>query len=286
MIANLVRRLTGIARTLGADDRLTAFLNDARTAGIVFDGSKAEAGIVVETNSPTAGPVSRLAAFSATEAAAEEARRLERATELGRYAESREPRLSPAAGVEQVERNFSCALTSGSGADVIVTSVPESASLRAGFITVLQWTLRQPAGSIVACRTIVLHTAAALRKPAAAAEARLLARRFVAACGAELCARVVPLTRDDCTVSANAHAEWQQASMAREHDMRGALAAAAAVQPGLFDDRAVRDAAATAERRAEWQRETAERLAVLAAASPLQERVDVCAVLLAWSRTA
>jgi superfamily II DNA or RNA helicase len=240
VIANLARRLMRVARTLGPDDRLAAFLNDARVAGIVIGGEPL----------PDAAPDSSTAAVAIPADAIVEARRL-----------ALDCPAPPAF-------------------DVAVSSVAASPALPAGCIVVVQWTLRDSSGRLVACRTHALRVETAARLPNTAAAARETSSALVGARADELQRIAVALSTPHRERDTAAHRASIQARIARELEIEGDGGSLRSVQPGLFDRRALREAAAARSAVDDLHDDAAHAISRLELSAGLEERADIKAVLI------
>ena len=249
VIARIARRLARVARTLGPKDRLAAFLDDARIAGMVIGGDPLP-------DVAADGDDTRIAI---PQAALAEAERIE---------------LLSGPAQRPVLRST----------DVAVSSLRATADLPAGFIAIVQWTLHEATGRLAACRTVFFHVPGAPEKPSTAAHARRVAADVIAAHGAQLAERAgseIGAVRDAYLA---AHARAIEALVNREIEIGGQASALGAVQPGLFDRRGADDAV-SAERDG-IRLETSQRIAQLRAAAPLEEHVTIRGGLVLWSRAA
>lgn len=248
VIANVGRKLARVARTLGPRDRLAAFLDDARIAGMAIGGEPLPSFEAADAEAPVAIPVAAVA----------EAQRLEQWTGFT----GPSPRRS---------------------SDVAVSSLRASVRMPAGLIPIVQWTLQEHTGRVAACRTLCLHVSGSPGKPSTAADARGLAAAAIAEHGERLADRTreeVRALRDACL---EAHAGAVESRIHRELEIAGSGPASAALQPGLFDRRAVHDATSAEIAREEIRAETSHRLSQLQASAALEEHIDIRGLLILWT---
>jgi superfamily II DNA or RNA helicase len=252
VIANIARRLTRVARTLGPNDRLTAFLDDARIAGMAIGGDPIpDLAADCDESPATVVPPAALA----------EAERLQALASAGRASVSRTR-------------------------DVAVTSARASVGLPAGFVAMVRWTLQAATGHTAACRTLFLHLPDRPAKPSTAADVRRAAAAAIAAHREEFVERARAEVRPLRETYLAAHARATGSRIAREIEIAGIAPAAAALQPGLFDRRAVDEATFAEAVRDDIREDTSRRIAQLRAGEALEERVDITGLLIIWSRHA
>ena len=206
VIRNLARRLTRIAATLGPGDRLGAFLDDARTAGIVIGGEAIDGAI---------------------DAPADAALVIRHDGDLGAAARAAAQLARGRAGREQ-ETTANDILVSGMRA--------RPAALDPGYVVVIICTARTADGFVAAAQTVLLHVPAGARKPVTAAAARSIAERLRGAIDWRAAVPAVDRwfagVRQTHEASVDDRTARERALMNRRRD-RGL------VQPGLFDRRAL-----------------------------------------------
>lgn len=252
VIANLARRLTRVVATLGARDRLGAFLSDARAARMVIGGDSLEAEALT---APSEMPalVSREPAESAAAVAA-----ASRLREL----------LSGAGTPEPSSRS------------VAVAVVRAGRQLANGAVVVLRCIAATTAGQAIATRMVVLHAACALRRPRSRREARAVALEVAAPLiGAS---PSLPVVSGWFAAAALEHAAMVDRLIARETALRGSDAAAALIQPGLFDRRAADGSRGVSDAASAVRVEHDNRIDSLGESRTLHFTVSPVAVLIAW----
>jgi superfamily II DNA or RNA helicase len=252
VVANVARRLWKIAGSFGVDDRLAALLDDARIAGMVVGGEP-----VCELPSSCTVP-----SVQVPVAAIDEARRLTRLT------------------ADDASRGRS---TPDEKIGVAIASVRSTTALRSGFVAILEWTLREPAGRLVACRTLAMHVPGSPHRPRTAADARALALSFVTDYGECLRMRAIPELEQARSRAADAHGRALQSQIQRETQLLNDTDTSALLQPGLFDQRVVRNAAAADGRLSELRAETQRRIDRLLIGAALEDHLAIRAVLIVWS---
>lgn len=250
VIAPLTLRLERVASRLGERDRLASFLTDARTAGIVIGG----------------------APDSAPDAAA---------PPLVRHA----PLVSALTTVaaRQLQAAALTAQPRGCLADTIpVSSIRASASLPPGILTLVTGAATSVDGFTIARRTILLHRSCCQPKPDTAGDAR---RRIEA---------IAESVFDDiATIAAAALTDWftdvrifhhtaTDRRIEREQTLLAGRAPLQAVQPGLFDNRAVRHFETRVENAAEIDALHREHIGVLERARELRLVCRPAAFLIVW----
>jgi superfamily II DNA or RNA helicase len=210
VIGSLARRLTRVVATLGAGDRLGAFLDDARTAGIVIGGDP-----VGESYGAGHDETALVVRHDGSLEAAGTAARLLRAAR--------------AVASEPEERRFP--------PDIVVSGIrARGESLPPGYAIVVACTARTDDGFLAAERQIVLHSP---DKPARLSTADG-ARRLASALRdlPDLRAIVPEIERWFADVR-DAHAAAVDRRLAREYGISEQRSDRTALQPGLFDRRAV-----------------------------------------------
>jgi hypothetical protein len=248
VIANLVRRLFSVANALGTHDRLAAFLDDARTAGIVL-GS--ESPLSSETSWPAVRRVD-----TRSPAAEAEAARLKRLGGLpSRLSGSR---------------------------DVFVSAVRAGCQMPPGIVLVLRWTLTSAYGLEIARRSLAVHVPHRMARPVLAAELRREARhaasRHLAQAIEMASARIGSAGMD----TERAYQRSTTMAIDREREIGARPDAAHLLQPGLFDRRAVDDAQAARDTDRAVAMDVAARIRTLEANRALSPRWELAGVLLVW----
>jgi superfamily II DNA or RNA helicase len=249
VIAPLTRRLQRVASTLGQRDRLAAFLTDARTAGIVIGGAP-------DAVSEDPMPVTRQAAglSELTSAAARQLR------ETCTMAMPRQPQASA----------------------IAVSSIPASASLPEGILTLVNCTAATIDGFFVARRTLLLHLSGAQPRPHTPREVR---KRIEATSAF--------VTEEAGTLASATAAEWftdvgrfHQLFLDRRIEREQALLArrtsTEAIQPGLFDTRVIRQFETSIESENDVDARHRERIGALERMRELRLECRPAAVLVAW----
>jgi superfamily II DNA or RNA helicase len=252
VLRNLTRRLARIVVALGADDRLSAFLDDARTAGIVIGGEASDvpAGIGAGDEPVTV---------------------------------RHDGDLSHAAtAVSQINshRGITWDRDRDAGADVLVSHMRASrASPGPGYVVVARCTARTADGFLVAARQFLLHVAANPARPASAGDLRNEAARVIHTVDVR---SAHPGVAAWFTETCRTHDDSIASRVAREHELTARPGARAAVQPGLFDRRAVIQAERTVSI-AEWLAETHDReIEALERSRTLTLTCAVSAILVLW----
>jgi hypothetical protein len=245
VIANLARRLARVVAALGERDRLGAFLTDARTARLVIAGS-AEA------------PPDAPALFQ-------------------RDPEAYREDAAAAAGRLSCHRSTGAAAIGASR--ILVGAVRASRGLPRGIVVVVRAIARTPDGALVASRVSALHVPRAAVKPRSPREARNFAAPVLAA---------IRDFRDVETAAwFSAASVIHERSIGRRLQRERALLAQQqdqpAVQPGLFDRRALRAAGHLSNTEHARRREHHERIAALERARGLDLACEPVAVLIAWN---
>lgn len=252
VLRNLTRRLARVVVTLGAGDRLSAFLDDVRTAGIVIGGE------------PSDVP----ADFGAGD-------------EPVTVRHGGDPALAAAAASQiRSHRGITRDGDRDTGADVLVGHMRASrASLGPGYIVVAWCTARTADGFLAAARQFLLHVAANPERPASTADLRSEAARVIYTVDVR---SAHPDVDTWFTKTCRIHDDSVAARLAREHELTARPRPRAAVQPGLFDRRAVIQAERTASIE-EWLIETHDReIEALERSRTLTLTCAVSAILLLW----
>lgn len=209
VIARLVRRLSRVVDSLGHEDRLAHFLNEARTARLVIGGVPLEE-VRAETSSAELPVVKQPAVGAGATAAA-----------------------------EQLQVRVRCDLR-----DILVSSVRASAALPAGCVVIIRCVARTP-GRAVAERAVALHVPGTHARPRGAAAARTLAATILAA--VPDVRTLAPEIASWFESARGAHQAAMDRMIAREMEMRDRPSRQVEVQPGLFDRRALEAAGAAQE---------------------------------------
>ena len=251
VVANLARRLWRVAGSFGQTDRLAALLDDARVAGMVVGEEP-----VADLPAPSFGGSEEV-----SPAATEEAARLN-----GIVARA-------------VVRQRSGRRNNGAPA---ITSIRSTPALPPGIVVILQWTLRERSGRLVACRTLAMHVNERLRRPVRANDAKRIAHQLLEAHASRLLNRASLELKEVRASAGVAHRLALQAQAERERQFVATEDRARALQPGLFDRRALREAAAADAHTTGLRDETERRLRNIMNASALEDRIDVVGLLLVW----
>ena len=247
VIANLVRRLSRVIASLGGEDRLAGFLNEARTARSVIGGAPLEE-VPAESDCVDLHVVKQPAVGAPALAAAESLRAPAR----------REPR------------------------DILVTSIRTSASLPAGCVVIVRCVARTTEGQAVAERSVALHVPGNHTRPRNAAAVRALAEAGLKACATtdipSLASEIGSWFEDGCRV----HAEAVDRMVVREMEMHDRPSSHVEVQPGLFDRRALAAAGAMHASESAIRAVHERRLAALGRTRVLALDCAPTAVLVSW----
>jgi superfamily II DNA or RNA helicase len=253
VIANLAKRLARVVATLGEQDRLGAFLTDARTARMVIAGAAAD--------EPDAGPDAAEAVIRQP-AVSEEAR---------------------AAGERLALRRGTRGLTVGprhGPADIVVSTLHASAGLPAGLVIGVCCTARTEGGELVARRVVLLHVPGEVARPRTLAAARRAAAHAIAS---------LPDVRETCPDLARWFAGVTQVHdrsidrrLAREAALHDRPAATGPVQAGLFDRRALRAADDLSDTERAIQAEHRRQMTMLDGARQPRLSCAPMAVLILW----
>ncbi|HEY3883720.1 MAG TPA: helicase-related protein [Vicinamibacterales bacterium] len=250
VVAPLVRRLFRVAATLGERDRMTSFLTDARTAGIVMGGAPEP---------------------SAEEAAAPS---LPEAPELEPVSIDVGARLTAAA---------SAAYARNDGDPIVASAIRASPLIDQGIAVVIETTAATNAGDLVGRRVVVLQRRGLERRPRNPAEVRRRAQHALDSLAEPLAARASETTARWFSEIEQIHQTAVDRRLAREEALLANVSAGAAFQPGLFDNRAARafEARAAAEESIESEHQI--RLSACRLSRELRLRHRVSAVLIVWS---
>jgi superfamily II DNA or RNA helicase len=254
VVANVARRLWRVAGSFGQADRLAALLDDARVAGMVVGEEP-----VVDLLAPSFG-----ARQEVSQAAIQEAARLKAVVARATV---------PARSSRRAYRARALA----------ISSIASSSTLPPGIVTLVQWTLREPSGRLVACRTLAMHVSGRFSRPTRAGDARQIAVEFLSTHSKQLLDRATVEFRELRRCSADAYRLALQAQADRERQMVPTEDRTHALQPGLFDHRAQQEAAAVEAHTAAIRDETQRRLRSISNAAALEDRTDIIGLLLLWS---
>jgi superfamily II DNA or RNA helicase len=227
VIANLARRLTLIVASLGDKDRLGAFLTDARTAGLVIGGVPIDD--PADGTGPPASFVERAPATGAEAMLAATQLRLARGARGARDARSAQGARSAVSDASHV----------------VVSTLRSTPDLPSGFVIAFRCEAVTVDGEVAAARVILLHLAAGLSRPASHAAARSAALGAIAA-GPDV-ERLVPDLAGWFADVRRRHEATVDRRRGREAAMRDRPVTSGAVQPGLFDRRAIRAAEALSD---------------------------------------
>ena len=249
VVATLTRRLSRIVAMLGPEDRLGAFLDDARTAGIVIGGESIDA--TMDAAASGVLPAIRYPhdLRQATEAAAQ-------------------------IGLLRMVRE-----SDEYGSDVLISAMrARQGTLPPGYVVALRCVARTADGFLVAARQFLLHVEGVPAPPVTAADARRAAAPVIDAIGRLAFSPVDVWFAEVCRV----HTASVSARVAREIEMMERPRERGEVQPGLFDRRAVTDAnrvVTAAERLMETHRRS---LDALERSRTLHLTCEVSGVLALW----
>ena len=254
VIARLVRRLHRISATLGVRDRLAAFLDEARTAGIVIgDVSSDEAPGDIPVSAVTLAPDER-------DASADEAARLSVTRPAGRRS------------------------TQG---DTLVSTIPCSSHLPEGFLFVVRRETTIDEGGIVDTDVVLIHVADAVGTgPIGAAAARRQATAAIDRYAPVVRSIAEDRTRVRSQETATAHAAILTRLMDRERALFAQRQEPFPLQPGLFDRRAIQRADEAALAANGLAQEHVRRLELLERSMTLKSRCEVVGVLIVGRRRA
>ncbi|HET7699167.1 MAG TPA: helicase-related protein [Vicinamibacterales bacterium] len=250
VIGNLARRLSRIVAALGADDRLGAFLDDARTAGIVIGGDAVEALPDGRENDTVAI--------------------LRHDGDPGRSGEA----------ARQIAAHRRIAGTrDDSGRNVLVSSMRARAGTPPpGYVAALSCTARTIEGFPVAVRQFLLHLEASPCRPCTAGDVRRAAAPVIERLNTSRLPAVDVWFAGVC----DAHDAAAAAMAARERELSDRPRDRAAVQPGLFDRRALAEAARIVTTEDRLRQTHLGEIERLERSRPLHLSCGVSAVLILW----
>jgi hypothetical protein len=231
---------------MGERDRLCAFLTEARTARLVVEDDR-DAAVGMRGEDPGSSVVRASEDLSAAEAAAARLRAARVARETAR--------------------------------DIHVASIRSSRSLPPGLVICARCAAARADGLVIADRLAIVHVPGRAGRPSAA-QARE-AGAFAVEIGRELPAALPDIDRW-LTAVRQEHEAAVDRRLAREAAMLARCTPSSEIQPGLFDNRALR----LADERSRIDRgiedEHRRRLELLARARPIHVTCTPVAVLIAW----
>jgi superfamily II DNA or RNA helicase len=251
VIVNLARRLSRVVATFGVDDRLGEFLNDARTAGIVIGGDSNA--VMPESDADETSFVVR------------DRGDLRHANQAASQVSARRSAVTPSHALDQ---------------DVLVSSMrARPGTLDPGFVLAIAVCARTAEGFVAGCRQFLVHVSSAPRRPCSAADARQLAGGTIAAFDVRT---AVPQIDSWFAEIRETHESSIAARIAREEAMLDRPRPRPALQPGLFDRRALADAErVVSDDEAIRELHRAE-VAALERSRPLRLTCHVSGVLILW----
>jgi hypothetical protein len=239
VIANVARRLARVARTLGPNDRLASFLNDARVAGMAIAGDEI--------------PDAEMGDDTARCPVPDEA--LTEAARLSRVRKTSETSIR--------HQNL-----------VAVSASRPTEGLEPGLIATVQWTLRDGLGRMAACRTLFFQAPGPVLNQVRADRASSIAAEVIANYGELLGQRAraeMHALRDVYLVE---HRRAVDASLAREIEILEDTPTDER-QPGLFDRRPYDDTGLPRSADAELRDEASGRIVRLHTSIRLAEHTDI-----------
>lgn len=251
VVANLTKRLTRVAATLGDRDRLASFLDDARMARRVIGGTDpADSAVPAASDSPldaVSTPPSGLHAEAARSAI--------------------EIRLRAAAADRMVRTP--------------VTAMRATSLLLPGYVGAFHCAAITAAGQVVAQRLVLLHARETVTRPRKAADVLERSGLAIAALAGHL-ESVVPHLAAWFEEIQSAHAAAVEAQIEREAAVRDALAGLPPIQKGLFDRRAENEADRQVDLDRALRAEASDRIRDLECRRDLRMAVSPAGVLLLW----
>lgn len=252
VVANLAKRLARVVISLGEKDRLGAFLTDARTAGLVIGDTPIDE--PRDTGETPASFVERAPVIS--DAAVRAAAQL-------RLVRSVRPRRS-----------------AFDSSRVPIAELRASSHLPPGFVIAVRCEAVTADGAVEAGRVVFVHLAAALSRPGSHASMRAIAMAAAAAVP-DITLAVPDVTRWFADVQAD-HQAAVDRRLAREAALRDRPIVVAALQPGLFDRRTVREAEALTDSERAVRTEHQRRIETLDRSRPLTLACAPAGVLVVW----
>jgi superfamily II DNA or RNA helicase len=249
VIAKLVRKLTRVAATFGERDRLAGFLTDARMAGMVIGRSLEEPSASAPLPRVCIGPaLTNEAVF-----------------EAGRLSQGFNEIWSPDANVR-------------------VSSIAER-TVAEGFVFLFAWSAIDGEGHLVDLQPTVIHVRVGrVERPRSRADARELAHAAVRRFEQHAFAVAEPIAARRLAHARLVHTGRVDQAIARELELGNWHVEPKSVQPGLFDRRAVTNAAEESALRQRTRLAHDDRTAALLRSRELTSRCDLVAVLCSWSR--
>jgi hypothetical protein len=163
---------------------------------------------------------------------------------------------------------------------VLVSTVRASGTLAPGFVVATRCTARTEDGDLIASRVILVHAPDEIVRPAGHAAARSMATATMALVSG--LSDMLPEVAGWFARVTEIHERSIDGRLARETALHDRLARAVAVQPGLFDRRAVRAAEKLSENERATRAEHRRRIAALDRARRLRLSCTPLAVLIAW----
>jgi len=255
VVANLARRLSRVAAALGEHDRLAAYLTEARTAGMVIGG--------LPDSEPDPASLPAVAIAPA----------------VGTQAEREASRLSAQWATSRVSRPRDC--------DVVVSSLRACAGLPRGYVLVFEWFAVAASGRKIDRDVWAVHVDADVRvRPRVAAQARALASSIIARSEQDARAVLASRAADRLTDVRALHSAIVDRAIARERQLRDWNVTVEAVQPGLFDRRAVARADAEEAERDQNRADHDRRIAALAREREVDSHLCLAAVLIVYKGAA
>jgi superfamily II DNA or RNA helicase len=250
VVKTLGRRLARIVAMLGPDDRLGAFLSDARTAGIVIGGDSIDAEQDSATNEALPAIRHHYDLRQAADAAAQVS--------------------SSRSMVTAIDRD---------GSDVFISSMRTSQGpLAPGYVVVISGAARTSDGWLAAARPFLLHVGGSPVRPATAGAARRAAAHVIEAIGRPAVPAIDNWFAEVCRI----HEISVSARAAREREMGGRPRERPAVQPGLFDRRAVAEENRIVSAEAQIAETHDRAIEALERSRTLHLTCAVCGVLVLW----
>jgi superfamily II DNA or RNA helicase len=251
VIARLTRRLQRIAVTLGERDRLAAFLDDARTARIVIANTSLD-----ESFEPA--PFTSL---------------------------TRPPVAQPHASDEACRLAFLQRIAQAPDQNVLVAVVPERRDLKEGFAFLFRWSATTSDGIPVETDLFIVHVADhVLHERFTAAAARAVADKAMAHHAQSARSFLEPRLKTRLDAVAAEHAAAVDRLIDRERALSARRDLNAAVQPGLFDRRAVQRADRLVASVTACRLEHERYLDALAGSRRLESDCDLAGVLIVCHR--
>ena len=250
VIANLARRLARIVATLGEKDRLGAFLNDARMAGMVIAGAPEP---IDEAREPPA-------LVSTAPAVGEDARVAADRLSVGRRSR----------GFHGMDERT-----------VLVSTLRGRPAFSSGFVVAVRCAARTEDGEVVATRVVLVHAARddVARPPTLAAARAMAADALAALPDLREIAGVRELV---CGHGEDPRASDRRSAVPARRPCDERLTAKAPIQPGLFDRRAVREAEETSSADRAIHAEHRLKIDWLDRARPSRLSCTPVAVLVVW----